>query len=469
MKSISKGEYKRFLPAENYITIQKIKYGRSNVIGAERGYVLEIDEKNLFINDELAQSILLKMQGFTFIPYTYQTTESDFAIDVGDMFDISNTNNVKYQTFVMGNSWEFTGAVSQTWTAKGENELNNSYTSKGPISKQLENTAQQIESIVKEQIPNAKQEAIDKATELLTDFNGGYVVKKDGELFISDNEDIDKAQHLWRWNINGLGYSSHGIDGPYGLAITMDGKIVADFITAGTMSAERINGGTLKLGGNNNTNGSIQVVDANGKSLVNISKDGLVLSNGTKLIGNGGVLSNLSFSAMDWKDIGYSICVPYMPDYEVINVNAFIPNNFIVVSAYLVAQFLPVNWGYGIEKQLGYCRDINLYYQKLNSGSINPVNIQLASEYYDYEHKWLNNNTNAFVHSGSPNSLVTYVSGNLSGFLEKGKGTSFQLRTSKGIDTFSANSEWDMGVYDKNRAARTGYGRAMLNVYGYLQ
>ena len=228
------------------------------------------------------------MQGFTFIPYTYKATISDFAVDVGDMFDITNTNDVKYLTYIMGNTWEFNGAVSQTWTAKGENELNNTYSSKGPIN-------QQIENIVKEQIPNAKQEAIEKATELLTKFNGGYVVKKDGELFIADNEDIDKAQHIWRWNINGLGYSSTGIDGPYGLAITMDGKIVADFITTGTMSAERINGGTLKLGGNNNTNGSIQVVDASGKNLVSISKDGLILSNGTKLIGNGGVLSNLQF------------------------------------------------------------------------------------------------------------------------------------------------------------------------------
>lgn len=400
------------------------------------------------------------MQSFTFIPYTYQATDSDFAIDVGDMFDITNTNNVKYQTFVMGNSWEFTGSISQTWQAKGENELNNSYTSKGPIT-------QQIENIVREQIPNIREEAIQRATELITHFNGGYVVKKDGELFISDNEDIDKAKHIWRWNINGLGYSSHGIDGPYGLAITMNGKIVADFITTGTMSADRINGGTLTLGGNNNTNGSIDVVDALGDNLVSISKDGLILNNGTKLIGNGGVLSNLAFSAMEWKEIGYSIAVPYMPDYEVIDINAFIPNNFIVVSAYLIAQFCPVNWGYGTDKQLGYCRDINLYYEKLNSGQVSPINIQLASEYYDYNYKWLNNNTNAFIHSGSSNSLVTYISGDLSQFLEQGQATSFQLRTSKGINTFQPNEVWD--IHDKNRAARTGYGRAMLNVYGYLQ
>lgn len=234
VKSIEKGKYKSFLPAENYITIQKIKY-LGNIIGADKGYVLELDDNNPFINDDIAQSILDKMQGFTFIPYTYQATEPDFAIDVCDKFDITNTNEIKFETYVMGNSWEFTGAISQTWTAKGENELNNSYSTKGPLSKQLER-------IVTEQIPGIKEEAIKEATELLTKYNGGYVVKKEGELFISDNEDIDKAQHIWRWNINGLGYSSTGIDGPYGTAITMDGKIVADFITAGTMSANRLKG-----------------------------------------------------------------------------------------------------------------------------------------------------------------------------------------------------------------------------------
>ncbi len=191
-----------------------------------------VRRKKSIYDDIIAQNILLKMQGFTFIPYTYKATISDFAADVGDMFDITNTNDVKYLTYIMGNTWEFNGAVSQTWTAKGENELSNTYSSRGPLN-------QQIENIVKEQIPNAKQEAIDKATELLTQFNGGYVVKKNGELFISDNEDIDKAQHIWRWNINGLGYSSTGIDGPYGLAMTMDGKIVADFITTGTMSCRK--------------------------------------------------------------------------------------------------------------------------------------------------------------------------------------------------------------------------------------
>lgn len=326
VKSIQKGKYKKFLASENYITIQKVKYAES-IIGADKGYILETDEKNIFITEDVVQNILLRMQGFTFIPYSYQATDSDFAVDVGDKFDIINTNDVKYLTYVMGNSWEFAGAIIQNWSAKGENELSNLYSSKGPIG-------QQIENIVKEQIPNARDEAIRKATELLTEFNGGYVIKKNGELYIADNEDIDKAQHIWRWNINGLGYSSTGVDGPYALAITMDGQIVANFITSGTMYADRISGGTLKLGGQNNINGAIQVVDASGIDLVNIGREGIILSNGTKLIGGNGVLSNFKFDTGDWSEVGFSSMYNETSYKLNLKISAYIPDNFEIISAF---------------------------------------------------------------------------------------------------------------------------------------
>lgn len=57
-----------------------------------------------------------------------------------------------------------------------------------------------------------------------------------------DTDSPETAQKVWRWNLNGLGYSSTGINGTYQTAMTQDGQIVADFITAGTMSAERITG-----------------------------------------------------------------------------------------------------------------------------------------------------------------------------------------------------------------------------------
>lgn len=51
-------------------------------------------------------------------------------------------------------------------------------------------------------------------------------------IFIAGNRDISQAVKVWRWNINGFGYSENGVDGPYTTAITADGSIVAAIITA---------------------------------------------------------------------------------------------------------------------------------------------------------------------------------------------------------------------------------------------
>ena len=75
---------------------------------------------------------------------------------------------------------------------------------------------------------------------------GGYVYKTQSELFIMDTNNPVTAQKVWRWNIEGLGYSKNGINGPFEIAMTADGQIVADFITAGVMDASIITTGILK-------------------------------------------------------------------------------------------------------------------------------------------------------------------------------------------------------------------------------
>lgn len=114
------------------------------------------------------------------------------------------------------------------------------------------------------QIEEDKQEAtawtakaVQSASEQIRGEHGGNIVTRlnaNGdpyELLIMDTDAVKTAQKVWRWNLAGLGYSKDGIDGDYGLAITQDGAIVADYITAGTMSANRIKAGVLEdLAGN---------------------------------------------------------------------------------------------------------------------------------------------------------------------------------------------------------------------------
>ena len=80
------------------------------------------------------------------------------------------------------------------------------------------------------------EHAIQNATDLIMSGKlGGYVTVTKNEIYIADNKDLDKAVKVWRWNSGGLGYSMNGKNGPFDLAITQDGAIVADYITTGNL------------------------------------------------------------------------------------------------------------------------------------------------------------------------------------------------------------------------------------------
>ena len=114
-------------------------------------------------------------------------------------------------------------------------------------------TELQDNSITGEAGKAAMRTAIDRATSMITGNNGGYIVLHDrdengepDELLVMDQPSILTAQNVWRWNYDGLGFSSTGYNGPYGTAITSDGAIVADYISSGTLDADIIKAGILE-------------------------------------------------------------------------------------------------------------------------------------------------------------------------------------------------------------------------------
>lgn len=93
--------------------------------------------------------------------------------------------------------------------------------------------------------------AISNATDLLTGGMGGHLVYrfdengKPTEMFMMDTDDVNTARNVWRLNVNGIGFSSNGINGQFRTAWLLDGSFDATFITAGILSANRIRAGVL--------------------------------------------------------------------------------------------------------------------------------------------------------------------------------------------------------------------------------
>lgn len=94
-------------------------------------------------------------------------------------------------------------------------------------------------------------EAKEEASNLIKHPFGGYIYIDDttGNMYIMDTNDINTAQNVWRWGLGGLGFSSTGVNGTYGIAMTQDGKIVADYIKSGTLQSVTIKATNGTVGG----------------------------------------------------------------------------------------------------------------------------------------------------------------------------------------------------------------------------
>lgn len=135
------------------------------------------------------------------------------------------------------------------------------------------------------------------ATAWITGNSGGHVVfrpeKAPSEILIMDTNKIATAKRVWRWNLNGLGYSDNGVNGPFGLAMTSKGEIVADFIKVGIINANvlqtsfnKATGDVLKL-----VSGALQIWNEKTK-IMELTKKGMEFWDGSSHVGTMGTKGN---------------------------------------------------------------------------------------------------------------------------------------------------------------------------------
>ena len=324
------------------------------------------------------------------------------------------------------------------------------------------------------------------ATELILKATTGYVVLRPNEILIMDTDSTNTAKKVWRWNVNGFGYSSKGVNGPYGTAITMNGAIVADFITAGTINASLIKAGTmslnrllgdiLSLGGSENKNGKIEIKNASGNTMAVLDVNGLTLSNGAKLFGGNGVLSNFQYiSSGNYKGfdlLGYSANfygsssnIEYT--YGDVVLDVYIPSDFIITSAYVLLQHTPVAWT-GYDDVLGkdyntwgYARNIKLY--KATGNQNYKFDMTYLSSFDLYTRSLsVSEISGAFGTNG-------WTPGTHSGAIYETK-QSIDIKSSlkNGYQKLVVRcADGNLPTNFTNAAQRTGVGRAILNVLGY--
>lgn len=119
--------------------------------------------------------------------------------------------------------------------------LGTSY-SKTSLSTKTESNMTSIKDKI-DSLPNKSEileEARENASQLIHSATNGHVVTTADEQLIMNTADKKTARKLWRWNLNGLGYSKTGYNGTYDTAITMDGQIVGERLVGGSVTADKL-------------------------------------------------------------------------------------------------------------------------------------------------------------------------------------------------------------------------------------
>lgn len=224
-------------------------------------------------------------------------------IDAGDIITFTDINSVSRSVIVAEHKMTYSGGLKSDirCNAPKDNATEVNVTSGSTVGNSIRNFSKTVE------------QAIDNATQLITGAQGGNVIivqdqnGKPVEIIISSTEEIDSPDaEVWRWNRNGLGFSSTGYNGTFGTAITSDGQIVADFITAGELNADIVKTGKLQAKQGN------AWIDLESGAF-SFGAGGLSIDNTNGLMLNGESLANLLNGKVDssWKEefntyIGFS-------------------------------------------------------------------------------------------------------------------------------------------------------------------
>lgn len=223
------------------LTITSIATGTKDnpIVRGDGANGTQINFENPYITEAMADDIYASVNNFTYTPCTVKWRGNP-AIQAGDIIGAYDKNDFQHTVLVMSQSVKIGGGCNATISCKGNG------TTKSEFSNRFESVGQKIERIY-----STLEQQILEATNAITGNTGGYVMLHDtnsdgkpDELLVVDIEDIVAATKVWRWNKEGLGYAENpngnAYSGPYKTAITADGKINADFITTGTLSANLI-------------------------------------------------------------------------------------------------------------------------------------------------------------------------------------------------------------------------------------
>ena len=154
----------------------------------------------------------------------------------------------------------------------------------GNFKKEIKNLTQEItnsikkdtEILVNENTILLQKELTDATNRINSVLSDSYVLNPTGsEIIVVDKLPKEEAKYCLKINSAGIGFSSNGINGTFNSAWTIDGTLDMQQMNVINLVADLIKGGTLKLGGVNNSSGVLELYDESNSLVGLMNKQGL--------------------------------------------------------------------------------------------------------------------------------------------------------------------------------------------------
>lgn len=264
------------------VTSKEDKTKDANALAGKEGYVVSISD-NPFISADKAQAvanyIFKKIGGMRFRPLD-ATLLSNPLIESGDVALVTDRKQNAYSCFISNRI--FTVGSGTKISCDAENASRNS----------ADKFSNETKAIVQaREVAQAQLSVYDKQMQLLTQLMSQSLglfkteqVQEDGSIiYIMHNKaDLNSSNIQWKMTANGMAVSSD-YGKTWNAGVDKDGNAVFNIMSAIGINFDWAHGGTLTLGGENNTNGKQYVKDANGKALVTLDNKGLTLDSSVKI------------------------------------------------------------------------------------------------------------------------------------------------------------------------------------------
>ncbi|MEY8416659.1 hypothetical protein AAK964_10190 [Tissierella praeacuta] len=233
-----------FKPSDDTVQIKGIMatVDDTTYLAGNEDYAIDLTDNPLLQGDykTVLPNIFNNIKDIVFTPYT-SDWQGNPAIQAGDMITQIDRDGKIYNTLITKSVYKYRGR--STLEGKGLPEISQGY--KGSTNRKIAEIKRKVIEEVGDTLTNYEEAQLN-ATQLMANMLGGYMIEDDGVIYIADSSNLANASKIWKWGINGFGYSKNGVNGPYTTAITADGSIVAMNIAAHIISADMVNTGILQ-------------------------------------------------------------------------------------------------------------------------------------------------------------------------------------------------------------------------------